>query len=116
MRFLADEHVPRVFTTTLQSNGHDVLRANDEFGEGTEDDHLLEFCSDEGRVLITNDKKDFAGPLSDAVDHCGIVVYTDPNVLRDDPERAVRAVERILSHYPPSEVANELVWLDQWLL
>lgn len=114
MRFLTDEHVPRVFISTLRSNGHDVLRANDAIGEGTDDEQLLEFCSDDGRVLVTNDKKDFSGPLSDGVDHDGIVVYTDPNVLRDDPESAVRAVERVLSHYPPAELANELVWLDQW--
>jgi len=67
-------------------------------------------------MLVTNDKKDFAGPLSEAVDHDGIIAYTEPNVLRDDPESAVRAVERVLSHYPPAELASELVWLDQWLL
>jgi len=43
MRFLTDEHVPRVFISTLRSNGHDVRRANDVFGEGTDDERLLEF-------------------------------------------------------------------------
>lgn len=116
MFFLTDEHVPRVFITTLRSNGHDVLRANDVFGEGTDDQRLLKYCGEEGRILVTNDKKDFAGSLSETTDHEGIVVYTDPNVLRDDPESAARAIERVLSHYPPAELANEVVWLDQWRL
>jgi len=114
MRFLTDEHVPRVFISTLRSNGHDVHRANDAFGEGTEDERLLEFCAGDDRMLITNDKKDFAGRLSETVDHNGIVVYTDPSALRDNPESAVHAVERVLSHYQPAELANELVWLNQW--
>lgn len=114
MRFLTDEHVPRVFVTTLRSNGHDVVRANDVFGEATDDESLLEFCAENDRVLVTNDKKDFAGDLSAAIDHRGLVVYTDPTFLLNDPEGAVRTVERVLSHYQPSELANEIVWLDQW--
>jgi hypothetical protein len=34
--------------------------------------------------------------------------------LRDDPESVVRTLERIFAHYPPDELASELVWLDQW--
>ena len=40
--------------------------------------------------------------------------YTDPVFLRDDPEVAVRALDRVLTHYPPDEIAGETVWLDQW--
>jgi predicted nuclease of predicted toxin-antitoxin system len=112
--FLTGEHVPRVFVTTLRSNGHDVVRATDEFGESTDDEQLLRYSGEHGRVLVTHDKKDFANGLGEAVEHAGIVVYTDANVLRDDPERAVRTLERVLAHYPAAELANELVWLDQW--
>jgi hypothetical protein len=48
------------------------------------------------------------------VDHAGLVVYTDTNYLRDDPQGAVRTLERVFSYYPPEELANEHVWLDQW--
>ena len=41
-------------------------------------------------------------------------MYTDANFLRDDPEGAVRTLERVLSHYPPDELTNEVVWLDHW--
>jgi predicted nuclease of predicted toxin-antitoxin system len=111
---LTDEHVPSVFITTLRSNGHEVVKAREAFGEATDDEQLLQYCGENGHLLVTHDKTDFAGSLADGVDHAGIVVYTDANYLRDDPESAVRTLERIVSHYPPGELVNELVWLDQW--
>lgn len=114
MSFLTDEHVPRVFITTLRSNGYEVVRAKDVFGEATDDEGLLRYAGKNGFVLVTHDKKDFAGRLSDAVNHAGIVVYTDANALRDDPEGAVRTLDRVLAHYPLDELRNELVWLEQW--
>lgn len=112
--FLTDEHVPRVFISTLRSNGHAVVMARNALGDGTQDERLVRYCAEQGHVLVTHDKKDFGGRIGDAVDHAGIVVYTDPNYLRDRPEAAVRILERVLSHYPPAELANELVWLDHW--
>lgn len=112
--FLTDEHVPRVFVATLRSNGHNVRRATEAFGEETDDETLLRFCAEERRLFITHDKKDFGGELSEEIDHRGVVIYTDPAFLRDDPDAAVRTVERVLAHYPPAELANEVVWLDQW--
>jgi len=50
--FLTDEHVPGPFVTTLRSIGYDVLRAKDQFREGTEDGVLLEFGDDADRVVI----------------------------------------------------------------
>jgi hypothetical protein len=112
--FLTDEHAPRVFASTLRSNGHTVVTAQDAIGEATDHERLLRYCAEEGYVLVTHDKKDFAGPVGDAVDHAGIVVSTDANFLRDRPEAAVRLVERVSAHYPPEELATGIVWLDQW--
>lgn len=112
--FLADEHVPSVFITTLRSNGHRVVRAKDEFGEGTDDEEMLRYCSKKGSLLLTHDRKDFSGRIHEAVDHAGIVIYTDANYLHDNPEDAARTVERIVSLYPREELENEVVWLDQW--
>jgi predicted nuclease of predicted toxin-antitoxin system len=111
---LTDEHVPSVFVTTLRSNGYDVVTAREACGEATNDEQLLRYCGENGRLPITHDKKDFAGGLADAVEHAGIVVYTDTNYLRNDPEGAVRTLDRILAHYPLKDLENELVWLDQW--
>ncbi|WP_255151846.1 DUF5615 family PIN-like protein [Halorarius halobius] len=114
MGFLTDEHVPRVFVTALRSNGHEVARAKELFGEATSDQQLLHTAAERNHLLVTHDKKDFAGATGEAVDHAGIVVYTDANWLRDEPEHAVRTLERVLAHYPLDELSNELVWLDQW--
>ena len=114
MRFVTDEHVPRVFVTTLRSNGHDVDRARDRLGEATDDTELLRLTADEGAVLITHDKKDSPARVGESVEHAGIVVYTDPNWLRDDPNDAVRVLERATSYYSKDELHNAVVWLDQW--
>jgi len=114
VRLLTDEHVPRVFVTSLRSNGYEVVRANDAFGESTDDEALLRYCANQGYLFITNDKKDFSGAVGDRVDHSGVVIYTEPVFLRDDPEDAVRALDRVLAHYPPEGLAGEIVWLDQW--
>ena len=81
--FLVDEHVPRVFCTVLRSNGYEVVRARDVFGEGTDDEQLLAYCKRENHLLVTHDKKDFGTAGSDT--HAGVVVYTDSDFLRDDP-------------------------------
>lgn len=56
-RFLTDEHVPGPCITVLRSIGHDVLRAKDEFQEGTKDGVLLEFASETDRIVLTSDKR-----------------------------------------------------------
>ncbi|WP_394341358.1 DUF5615 family PIN-like protein [Natrarchaeobius oligotrophus] len=112
--FCADEHVPSVFITTLQSSGYDVIKANTIFGEGTNDRQLLEYCAENEYLFITHDKKDFSGPVSNGVDHAGIIIYTNPVLLRDDPDGVVRTLERVLGYYSPQELAGEQIWLDQW--
>lgn len=112
--FCTDEHVPSVFVTTLRSNGYTVVRATDVFGEGTVDAELLEYAAENDHVFVTHDKKDFSSSLSKAHNHAGILLYTDPQFLRDSPERAVRLIERIVELYPPQELVGERVWLDQW--
>lgn len=112
--FCTDEHVPSVFVTTLRSSGYDVVKANDVFGEATTDEKLLEYCTDEGHVFVTNDKKDFSGEIGTHLDHAGIIIYTDPVFLRDSPAKAVRLIERVFEFYPPSELHGERVWLEQW--
>ena len=113
MGVLADEHVPSVFITTLRSNGHEVIEANDVFGEATDDERLLRHAAENDQLLLTHDR-DFTGRLHETIGHAGIVVYTDANFLRDEPESAARRIECVLAHYPPAELHDELVWLDQW--
>lgn len=112
--FCTDEHVPSVFVTTLRSGGYEVVTANSVFGEGTDDRSLLEYCGDADHVFITHDMKDFGGRLGSAVDHAGVVIYTEPLFLRAEPDSAVRTLERAIEHYSPEELREERIWLDQW--
>ena len=63
-------------------------------------------------LFVTHNKKDFGTVETDL--SAGIIVYTDSNLLRDEPELAVRTIERILDAYPPSELRSAVVWLPQW--
>ena len=112
--FLTDEHVPRVFISTLRSNDFTVKRARDVLGRGTPDAELLEYAAENDLVLITHDKKDFGGELGDSIEHAGLVIYTDPVFLRQSPANAVHTIERIIEQYPSHELAGSRVWIDQW--
>lgn len=90
------------------------MRAQDVFGEATDDRELLAHCASGEYVLVTHDKKDFGGATGQSVQHAGVVIYTDSNFLRNEPETAVRTIERVLEHYPPSELGGSVVWLPQW--
>jgi len=103
-----------VFVTTLKSSGYDVVTANEVFGEATDDHSLLAYCSAEGHIFITHDKKDFGAALGRNLAHAGIVIYTDPVPLRQSPARVVRTLEYVLEQYPPPRLEGDRVWLDQW--
>lgn len=110
--FLTDEHVPRVFITALRSNGHTVTRAIDAFGEGAVDEELLLYCMEHDLILITHDRKDFGGKTGEKVTHNGIIIYTVTPYLRDYPHEVAALTERILSHFPPEELANRIAWRE----
>lgn len=103
-----------MFVTTLRSSGYNVVKATAVFGEATDDRQLLEYCAAENHLFVTNDKTDFGGTVGDAVDHAGIIIYTDPVFLQTEPDRAVRTIDRVLRYYPPAELAGERIWLEQW--
>lgn len=112
MQFVLDEHVGRVFERVLRERGHEVDQATDRFGEQTTDADLLDWCDENGVVLITNDAKDFE-PLHRSTDHAGLFLYYDQRLPDDDPEGLAQVVDKIVAQYG-DELANELVTLDEW--
>jgi hypothetical protein len=113
LAFLADEHVPRVFLTTLRSSGYAVELAQDRYGQHSVDETIVEDCRDDGLVALTNDR-DFVR-LGTRRDHAGIVMYTDRNRLLDAPLEAVKAIDRTNRYYSPDTIANNIEWLENWL-
>jgi hypothetical protein len=112
-RLLLDEHVGRVFERLLHERGHDVDQAKDRFGEHTSDTELLEWCGEHGRVLLTNNAKDFER-LHREHDHAGILLYYEQTLPDTDPEGLARAVDAVFDQYGTDGVENELVELDEW--
>ena len=110
LRFFADEHVPSAVTSTLRSNGYTVVTAQERYGRESVDEELLGDCGRDGLVVLTNDR-DFV-ELGDETDHAGIVVYTTPN---PSPSEFAVAIDRVDRFFTPDELANRLVWLENWL-
>lgn len=110
---LLDEHVSRVFESTLTDRGFDVQRAREALGESATDRALLEWCSDHEAVLISNNVRDFEA-IHHSVDHFGVLLYRKQDLPDKDPEGLVRTVELVFQQYGRSEVQDQLVELDEW--
>lgn len=111
--FLTDEHVPSVFITTLRSTGSDVVTVRSVLEPGTDDRAVLQYAPDHEHVVITNDRSDFTD-IGATDEHIGIVIYTDRAALVNSPEASVQTLERALSFYSPSDLEDQIIWLDEW--
>ena len=67
MRILADENIVPAHVSALESAGYDVRRVGDVLEKGAGDAAVLNAASQENRVVLTYDKKDF----SDTAGHQG---------------------------------------------
>ena len=106
---LADEHVRRTFVTELRAHGYDVHWSDKGYNSGTTDRAHLEQAVATNRVILSNDT-DFAR-LHKEYDHCGIILYDDQNM----PVTAfISGIKRIERFVPESELAGEILWLDDW--
>lgn len=114
VRLLADEHIPGPFLTAIDALEYDVLRAKDEFPEGTPDRRLLEFGRETDRVVVTCDTRFAVVDGSLVADHSG-VIYADQAFLQRNPERAADAVDRIATTIPPDERPGSEFYLSDWL-
>lgn len=110
---LLDEHVGRVFERVCRERGHEVVQAKDAFGEETDDAALVDWCGENGVLLVTNTATDFE-QLHTATDHAGILVYRDQSRPDRDPEGLARTLDEVLAQYGTAQLRNELVDLDEW--
>lgn len=88
MRFLADESCDFAVVRSLRAAGHDVV-AVAEVAPRAEDEAVIEFAANEGRLLLTEDK-DF-GQLVYASGHAtgGVILLRFPAVARASLAEAV---------------------------
>jgi Domain of unknown function (DUF5615) len=118
VRLLLDAHVsgPRV-GRRLQEGGHDVRALDQEPAlEGLEDDDVLALASEEHRILVTHNVRDFPDILREWAaaqrSHAGaILVY---GIDHSEFELIGRGIERWFELYPESTSWKDLaVILDR---
>jgi predicted nuclease of predicted toxin-antitoxin system len=111
IRLYLDEHVRIELVPHLRRHGYDVLttaeagRAN----QGISDESQLQFAAEQGRIILTNNQRDFA-PLDAAWkaqgrEHAGIILYA-----LMPPGELCRRVEAHLQRYTAEEHYNLLLW------
>lgn len=119
MRLLIDEmHSPRV-AAALRGDGWDVMAvATDSSLRSLSDASLLEFATNSGRVIVTEDGADFArlAALATATGGSyGGIIITDPaRFLRKAPaypNNVIEALRRFLAA-PPFEGDSWIWWLQ----
>lgn len=112
LSLLLDEHVPRILENTLDSTGYSTVRADEQFGQRTDDERLLRWCREQGYVLCSNDR-DFVNIASD-YDHAGVLLYTDQVWVRTKPRDVLNAVNYIVDEFGSEGLRGQLVWLEAW--
>ena len=75
MRFYSNENFPLAAVNKLRALGHDVLTTLEAgcSGQAIADDEVLAFATQEGRVLLTLNRRDFI-KLHPGQNHAGIIV------------------------------------------
>lgn len=110
-RLYADENFHGRAVEELRKLGHDVLTVREagNADTGIPDDEVLEYATQQSRILLTFNRKDFIQLHKKSNEHAGIIICTvDPNAealaqrlhekLREIPDMTGR-LERI--HRPP---------------
>ncbi|MEM8996274.1 MAG: DUF5615 family PIN-like protein [Acidobacteriota bacterium] len=96
MRFMVDECTGPGIARWLRTKGYDTDSVFDE-ARGISDEKILEIAVREGRIVITNDDKDFGETIfRRRLAQCGVVI------LRLEDERLAAktaALEKLLLHH-----------------
>lgn len=106
----ADEHVRRVYVTSLRSTGYEVEWVDAAYEPGIPDTQHLERSENSGCVILSNDV-DFAR-LHHDYDHAGIILYSDQLLPISAFVRGIRRIERFI---PDETLRQNVVWLDAWV-
>lgn len=77
-KLLADENFPFPVVEHLRRRGHDVVTMKDlgQSGAGCSDEQVLQYAANEGRVILTMDRRDFRSLHRSGVSHSGMVICT----------------------------------------
>ncbi|MDA0674088.1 MAG: DUF5615 family PIN-like protein [Cyanobacteria bacterium] len=95
----ADEQFPLQVTECLRHLGHDVLTVQTagQANRSIPDDAVLAFATQQGRAVLTLNRRDFIRLHSQNPNHAGVIVCKDD---LDRPALATRIDQRIHAAYP----------------
>jgi uncharacterized protein with PIN domain len=84
IRLYSNENFPLQVVKELRSYGYDVLTIQEtgQSGVSLPDEEVLKFAAEEGRALLTLNRKHFIRLHKENSDHAGIIVCSfDPNFI-----------------------------------
>ncbi len=99
----------------LREHGVDVTTTNQVGNAGTDDDAQIQFATDAGRVVVSNNIGDFSALharwLTTGRDHAGIVLFPQQQYSVGE---TMRRLLRISHSRTAEEMCNRLEWLSSW--
>ncbi|WP_370328384.1 DUF5615 family PIN-like protein [Euzebya sp.] len=116
MRLCLDHHFPVMLATRLVEDGFDVVTAHQRGWHTLHDEALLDHCTSEGRVLMTNNVRDFVviaqGWAAGGRSHAGLIFTDDARWPRtaDTTGRFVDALRPLLD-LPDDHLRDQVHWL-----
>lgn len=118
LRFHLDEDCQaHALASALRQHGIDVVTTNEAGLSGIDDETQLRQASEHGRVIISNNIRDFvalhARWLTEGNNpaHAGIVIFAQQEFSIGETVRRLTRLSRSLS---PEEMKNRLEWLSSW--
>ena len=99
MRLYTNENFPRQAVEELRALGHDVLTSHEagNANRAIPDDAVLRFATEQDRVVVSLNRKDFIQLHAKSVEHAGIVVCTVDTNYRALAERIHAQLSSALS-------------------
>ncbi len=93
-RIYADEQFPFAVVKLLRQMGHDVLTVQEakQAGKKIPDEEVLKFATENNRVLLTLNRKDFIKLHYSIPNHSGIIVCRDDRNWQKFAERINEAI------------------------
>lgn len=107
---ICDEHTARQVAVYLEKEGHDVERAVEVLGTGTDDTKIVARALETDRLVLTTDT-DFLTEY-DAGDHAGILFPPDD---KTSPYTVAMIVTEIATQLDQDAIDGVLYVTDDWL-
>jgi predicted nuclease of predicted toxin-antitoxin system len=109
VKFYLDEMIARPVASQLQRRGIDVLTAVDAGMVYKDDLEHLAFATEQGRVLVTFDRK-FAGVTSQTSAHAGLICLTVEQ--QNDIGAMVRVLAEFAELMTGEDATGQVFWLN----